>query len=94
MEGDQGDGIPMGLLKARTALVFNTSNTPAEREAGAFGDPLETLWKNCIFGLCGVETVYRTMYRVVVTSTAAQREMWLADVRQTVGRYFPASLSG
>jgi putative NADPH-quinone reductase len=90
LEGDQGDGIPVGLLKAKTALVFNTSNTPAEREAEVFGDPLETLWKNCIFGLCGVETVYRRTFSVVVTSTLEQRRQWLADVREVVGRYFPA----
>jgi NAD(P)H dehydrogenase (quinone) len=30
-EGDQGEGIPVGLLKAKAALVFNTSNTPAAR---------------------------------------------------------------
>jgi putative NADPH-quinone reductase len=52
LEGDGGEGTPLGLLKARAALVFNTSNTPQQREMEVFGDPLETLWKNCIFGLC------------------------------------------
>ena len=37
-----------GLLKAKTALVFNTSNTPQERELEVVGDPLERLWKDCI----------------------------------------------
>jgi len=27
-EGDKGEGIPVGLLKAKKAIVFNTSNTP------------------------------------------------------------------
>lgn len=31
-EGDKGEGIPIGLLKAKAALVFNTSNTFEERE--------------------------------------------------------------
>ena len=53
IEEDQGEGIPIGLLKAKVACVFNTSNTAPEREASVFGDPLETLWKNCVFGLCG-----------------------------------------
>ena len=44
-EGDSGGGIPVGLLRAKTALVFNTSNTLRERELRVFGDPLETLWK-------------------------------------------------
>ncbi|HVO83216.1 MAG TPA: NAD(P)H-dependent oxidoreductase [Syntrophobacteria bacterium] len=88
-EGDQGEGIPVGLLKAKAALVFNTSNTPGEREATVFGDPLETLWRNCIFGLCGIESVYREMFSVVVTSTVEERQGWLKRVRDVVGRYFP-----
>ncbi|MHB9096083.1 MAG: NAD(P)H-dependent oxidoreductase [Eubacteriales bacterium] len=88
-EDDSGEGVPAGLLKAKTALVFNTSNTPRERELECFGDPLEALWKNCIFDLCGVKNFYRKMYEVVVTSTPEQRENWLTDVKDTVCRYFP-----
>jgi NAD(P)H dehydrogenase (quinone) len=86
-EGDQGEGVPVGLLQAKVALVFNTSNTLAEREAKVFGDPLETLWKNCIFGLCGIETVYREMFGVVVTSTLEQRQEWLKRVQELVKLY-------
>jgi putative NADPH-quinone reductase len=89
LEGDSGEGIPAGLLKAKAALVFNTSNTPAGREAEAFGDPLETLWKNCIFGLCGVRTFYRETFGVVITSTVDQRRVWIAKVKETVKQYFP-----
>jgi NAD(P)H dehydrogenase (quinone) len=89
LDGDAGEGIPVGLLKAKGALVFNTSNTTAQREKREFGDPLETLWKNCIFGLCGIETFYREMFGVVVTSTHEQRVAWLDNVRQAVHRYFP-----
>jgi len=89
LEGDQGEGIPVGLLKAKTALVFNTANTRAEREAKVFGDPLETLWKNCIFGLCGIETVYRETFSVVVTSMPEQRQEWLERVQEVVKLYFP-----
>lgn len=32
LEGDAGEGVPVGLLKARTAIVLNTSNTPTSRE--------------------------------------------------------------
>jgi len=48
LEGDSGEGIPKGLLKAETAVVFNTSNTPPDRERNIFKDPLETIWRNCI----------------------------------------------
>jgi putative NADPH-quinone reductase len=89
LEGDKGEGIPVGLLKAKAALVFNTSNTPTERETKVFGDPLELLWKNCIFGLCGVENFYRKMFNVIVTSTLDQRQEWLTEVHKVVGRYFP-----
>lgn len=77
VEGDSGEGVPIGLLKAGTALVFNTSNTPKQREMKAFGDPLQALWKNCIFDLCGVTNFYRKMYEVVVTSTFEERQKWL-----------------
>jgi NAD(P)H dehydrogenase (quinone) len=88
LEGDSGEGIPIGLLKAKAALVFNTSNTALERELRVFGDPLETLWKNCIFGLCGVSVVHREMFQVIVTSTIEQRREWLEMVREIVKKYF------
>ena len=89
LEGDKGEGIPKGLLRARAAVIFNTSNTPAERERDVFGDPLETLWKNCVFGLCGIENVHRRMFTVVVTSSAAQRAQWLNEVEDAVSLHFP-----
>lgn len=88
-ENDSGEGTPIGLLKAKAAIVFNTSNTYHEREINVFGDPLETIWKNCIFGLCGVNNFYRKTYGVIVTSTLEERESWLYNVKQTVIRYFP-----
>ncbi len=89
LEGDSGEGVPRGLLSIRRALVFNTSNTPPEREQEAFGDPLQTIWENCIFGLCGVADFRRKVYGVVVTSTPEQRGAWLDDVRATVRECFP-----
>lgn len=87
---DKGEGVPCGLLKIKTAVVFNTSNTATEREKTIFGDPLETLWKNCIFGLCGVKSFYRRMFNIVVTSSEEQRKGWLQEVRDTLGQYFPS----
>ncbi|KUO77956.1 MAG: NAD(P)H dehydrogenase [Desulfosporosinus sp. BRH_c37] len=89
VEDDKGEGVPIGLLKAKATLVFNTSNTPKEREQNVFGDPLEILWKSCIFDLCGVRNFYRKMYGVVVTSSLEQREDWLEDVKEVVNTYFP-----
>jgi putative NADPH-quinone reductase len=89
LEGDKGEGVPLGLLTAKAALVFNTSNTPPGREMAVFGDPLETIWKNCIFGLCGVKDFHRRNFAVVVTSTPEERKTWLREVRGLVGQYFP-----
>jgi putative NADPH-quinone reductase len=89
IEGDSGEGVPEGLLKAKAAIVFNTANTPPERELEAFGDPLELIWRNCIFGLCGVTEFHREVFTVVVTSTPEQRQLWLNKVEQMIDRFFP-----
>jgi putative NADPH-quinone reductase len=88
LEGDTGEGIPIGLLKAKWAIVFNTSNTEADREVRVFGDPLETIWKNCIFELCGIKNFYRKTFNIIVTSSEEQRTEWLKEVRNTVVEYF------
>ncbi len=84
LEGDSGEGVPMGLLQAKRALVFNTSNTEAGREDQVFGDPLEAIWKNCIFELCGVDDVHRKTFSIVITSSEEQRSSWLTEVRELV----------
>jgi len=81
LEGDKGEGVPIGLLKAKAAIVFNTSNTPLKREKVIFGDPLESIWKRCIFDLCGVKTVYRKMFSVIVTSSLQDRAQWLEEAK-------------
>jgi len=88
LEGDGGEGVPVGLLKARAALVINTSNTPCERERKVFGDPLESIWMKCIFELCGVKAFHREVFGVVVTSTHGQRAEWLARVKDVVASCF------
>jgi putative NADPH-quinone reductase len=88
IEGDNGDGIPIGMLKAKTALVFNTSNTNQERENYVFKDPLENLWKNCIFYLCGVKKFARRMFSIIVTSDLNQRQQWLKEVETMTDKYF------
>jgi NAD(P)H dehydrogenase (quinone) len=81
VEGDSGEGVPTGLLQARAAVVFNTSNTPDDREHAVFGDPLEAIWKLCIFALCGVQTFCRRTFNVVITSSPAQRQQWLTEAQ-------------
>lgn len=88
IEGDDGEGVPVGLLRAKAAVILNTSNTPYQRERDAFGDPLEALWKRCIFDLCGVHTVDRRMFSVVCTSTLQERRRWLREAEELVTRRF------
>jgi putative NADPH-quinone reductase len=91
LEGDAGEGVPNGLLRAEKVLIFNTSNTPARREREVFGDPLELLWRNCVFDLCGVGSIHRRMFSVIVVSSEAQRLRWLEEVKETVAESFPAT---
>jgi putative NADPH-quinone reductase len=87
-EGDNGEGVPVGLLRAQAAVIFNTSNTPPAREQQVFGDPLDNLWKRCIFDFCGVKNVVRETFSVVITSTPEQRAAWLSQVEQIVTEAF------
>jgi putative NADPH-quinone reductase len=89
VEGDGGEGVPVGLLRAKCALVFNTSNTPLQREQEVFGDPLEALWKTCICAFCGIPAFHRRMFGVIVTSTEEQRREWLGEARELTRRMFP-----
>lgn len=91
VEGDNGEGVPVGLLKAKTGIVINTSNTSGIRENEVFGDPLETIWKNCIFGLCGINQFERKVYRIIVTSDLNQRLQWLNETQDLIDRYFPGN---
>jgi putative NADPH-quinone reductase len=87
-EGDNGEGVPIGLLKANIALVFNTSNTNEDRENNIFKDPLENIWKNCVFDFCGIKKFERKMFRIIVTSDLNQRQIWLDEVKDMVDKYF------
>jgi len=88
LPNDNGEGVPQGLLKPMTALVLNTSNTPAARERSVFGDPLDGLWRDCILSFCGVSKVVRRMFGVVCTSTPEQRAAWLDEAAALVRREF------
>ena len=75
---DQGDK-PIGLLKARAALVLNTGNTRRAREQSDFGDPLDRMWRKCILEYCGVRRVDRALFGVVATSSAEERLSWVNE---------------
>jgi len=81
------EGVIAGL-RGRRAVVFTTSNTPRDIEQSLFGDPLENLWKNCVFGFCGVSDFVRRNFEPIILSTPEQRAGWLADVRRLVRERF------
>lgn len=85
---EKGEGVSIGLLKARSVAVFNTANTPVDKELELYGDPLENLWKRCVFELCGVKRFVRRLYTSVVMSSVEQRGRWLKDAEQTVRECF------
>jgi len=74
---------PIGLLTAK-ALVFNTGDTPPERERLVFGDPMERIWEVGILGFCGIHSVTRRLYAPVTSSTPDQRAQWLDEVSALV----------
>ena len=92
-ESDSGGGVPVGLLRAKKGIVFNTSNTEERREREVFGDPLERIWKDCIFKFCGVHDVTRKVFSIVADSTEQERNKWLAEVRNCIHESFPAEKS-
>ena len=84
-----GSSLYSGQLPAKAALVFNTSNTPTQREHEVFGDPLERIWKDCVFAFCGVHTFERLTFGVVADSDEATRQHWLQQAADMVDKYFP-----
>lgn len=81
---EKGEGVPVGLLQAKWALVFTTSNTPKANEIAMFGDPLENLWTRCVLQFCGVKDTTRRNFEVVITSTPQQRAGWLDEAAAMV----------
>jgi putative NADPH-quinone reductase len=89
LPGEVGKGNPQGLLRAEVALVFTTSNTPPLREIDFYGDPLQNIWENCVFRICGVTKFFRKNFAVMAASTEKQRRSWLKEVVNIVQGYFP-----
>lgn len=80
----RGGARPEGLLQARTALVFNTANTPQAIEESVYGDPIDVHWRKVVFGLCGVQDVRRLVFSPVILSTPEQRRQWLDQTAELV----------
>ena len=83
-----GPGGVVTHLSGKRAVVLTTSNTPRGVELELFGDPLENLWKTCIFGFCGVTDFTRRNFEPIVLSTSQQRGQWLAEVGEIIEKRF------
>lgn len=77
-------GLPKPLLNLEWAAIFNTGDTPPERERAELGDPLELIWRNCILGFCGVSKVERRLYGAVAGSSLEERMEWLEDSKAVI----------
>jgi hypothetical protein len=60
---------------------LNTSDCSEETEK-QLGDPLDSFWKNIVFGGCGVKKVIRRNFCEVFLSTRMQRDTWLREVEE------------
>lgn len=83
--------IHVGRLRIRSALIFNTSDSPLEVEQTRFGNTLDILWKAYIAELCGIPDMKRILFSVMGTSTPEGRAAWLGDVRTAIGQHFAAA---
>lgn len=83
-----GIGIPLGLLKAKKSVIFNTSNTPQDQEELHCKDAMENLWKVCILDTVGIKTVERKLFSPMMISTQQQREAWLKEAADIVKKVF------
>jgi len=82
---NNGDYVPVGLLKAKYGLILNTSNTPNN-----YGNNvLDTIWTNNVLNICGVNKVERINFGMIKRSSEAQRNNWLLEVKQVVNSLFP-----
>lgn len=65
------------MTDPRLIESYSIHRTQNLKEKKVFGDPLELIWKNCIFDLCGVSNFYRRMFNIVITNRESQRIKWL-----------------
>ena len=87
---EDGGETAVGLLPGRRALVLNTCMTPEDVDRAHYGDPLENLWKNCVFAFCGITDFHRRYFRMVQAVSQEARQEMLDEVKATIDQLFPA----
>lgn len=80
---------PKCLLKAKFAIIFNTSNTEKNIEEELYVNSLDILWKKRILNFIGINQVVRKNFSIMKESNQQQREEWLQDVNEIINNTFP-----
>jgi hypothetical protein len=57
--------------------------------AELYKDNLETLWKNRVFNIIGINNVLWKKFHVVKESNKIQRKEWLQEASEIVDQFFP-----
>ena len=70
------------LLKGRTTRIVVTLDTPGWYDRLVYGRPAWRQMKHTILQFCGLKLLSTTTCAPIATSTPAQRERWLAEVRR------------
>jgi|APSaa5957512622_1039677.scaffolds.fasta_scaffold116065_1 NAD(P)H dehydrogenase (quinone) len=83
---DSGSGLPIEKLNGKYGIVYNTANTEADRENNYFGDPLENIWRKCVFGFLGIDKYHRKMFRIIADSSEEDRKNWLEEIETDIAR--------
>ena len=88
LEGDKGEGIPRGLLRANCAVVFNTSNTETLQKS-ASETPSKQSGKNAFRASAVFRKFTRKMLKENLSLSAeAERARWLAKLRRPLNGSF------
>jgi NAD(P)H dehydrogenase (quinone) len=80
-----GDGGPIGLLRAKRAVIFNTTGTPdAVYGPSGMHEALRHTSDKGIYEFCGLEIVAHKFFGGVPSVDNATRQGYLAEVRTVV----------
>ncbi len=75
-------GFPKPLLRGRSARLVITMRTPLPVYRWYYRAPAVRAMKHHVLGLVGIRPVRTSLFGSVETSSEAEREIWLAQMRQ------------
>ena len=81
-------GHPEPLAPIQQLFVVNTSDTTDEREETLYGDPLASIWGQCVAPYLGGPQVTRRVLRPVTDATPEQRATWVDEIEALTTQTF------